>query len=80
MMLMGPGDDTGMPNPTARVLVMTTGPLNVPDSPIQEAPVISPLPFWLWKPATTGSPGRSFPRGWMAVTPVRTSDPLISVT
>src|ERR1700735_3315106 len=42
--------------PTAWVLVMATGPENVPDSSIQDTPVISPLPFWEKKPAATGSP------------------------
>ena len=32
--------------PTACVLVIAIGPVNVPDSLIQETPVISPLPFW----------------------------------
>ena len=32
--------------PTACVFVIATGPSNVPDSLIQETPVISPLPFW----------------------------------
>jgi hypothetical protein len=66
--------------PTACVLVMATGPVNVPDSAIQETPVISPLPFWEWKPAATGTPAPARPRGWMAVTPVRTPVPSISVT
>src|SRR6516225_4567276 len=65
--------------PTAWVLVIATGPSNVPDSLIQDTPVISPLPFWEWKPAATGSPVFSGPRGWMAVTPVRTLLPSISV-
>jgi hypothetical protein len=65
--------------PTACVFVIATGPSNVPDSLIQETPVISPLPFWEWKPAATGSPVPAGPRGWMAVTPVRTLLPLISV-
>jgi hypothetical protein len=66
--------------PTACVLVMAMGPENVPDSPIQATPVISPLPFWAWKPAATGSPGLAADRGWMAVTPVRMSLPSIRVT
>ncbi len=65
--------------PTACVFVIATGPSNVPDSLIQETPVISPLPFWEWKPAATGSPVPAGPRGWMAVTPVRTLLPLMSV-
>jgi hypothetical protein len=64
---------------TAWVLVIATGPANVPDSWIHETPVISPLPFWEKKPATTGSPAPAAPRGWMAVTPVRTDVPRISV-
>ncbi len=59
---------------------MATGPLNVPDSLIQETPVISPLPFWQWNPAATGSPVPAGPRGWIPVTPVRTRSPSISVT
>ena len=66
--------------PTAWVLVIATGPWQkLPDSSIQDTPVISPLPFWEKKPAATGSPGLSLPRGWMAVTPVRTVSPWISV-
>ena len=65
--------------PTAWVLVMATGPANVPDSAIQDTPVISPLPFWEKKPAVTGSPAPAAPRGWIAVTPVRTDVPRISV-
>ncbi len=42
-----------------------------PDSSIQVVPVISPLPFCENHPAKTGAPSR-FPRGRMAVTPVRT--------
>ena len=65
--------------PTACVLVIATGPVNVPDSSIQDTPVISPLPFWEKKPAATGSSAPAAPRGWMAVTPVRTDVPRISV-
>jgi hypothetical protein len=61
------------------VFVMPTGPLKVPDSSIQETPVISPLPFWEKKPAATGSPAPAAPRGWMAVTPVRIEPPWIRV-
>src|SRR6266700_3047210 len=43
--------------PTACVLVIATGPAKVPDSSIQDTPVISPLPFWEKKPAATGWPG-----------------------
>jgi len=31
--------------PTAWVFVIATGPVKVPDSSIQDTPVISPLPF-----------------------------------
>jgi hypothetical protein len=65
--------------PTAWVFVMATGPPNVPDSAIQDTPVISPLPFWEKNPAATGSPAPPAPRGWIAVTPVRTDEPWISV-
>ena len=65
--------------PTAWVFVMAIGPENVPDSSIHDTPVISPLPFCEWKPAATGSPGPLEPRGWIAVTPVRTSSPSMSV-
>jgi hypothetical protein len=65
--------------PTAWVLVMATGPEKLPDSEIQDTPVISPLPFWEKKPAATGSPAPPGPRGWMAVTPVRTESPSMSV-
>ena len=65
--------------PTACVFVMPTGPANVPDSSIQEIPVISPLPFWEKNPAVTGSSAPARPRGWMAVTPVRTDWPWIRV-
>jgi hypothetical protein len=37
------------------------------------------LPFWEKNPAATGSAAPAAPRGWMAVTPVRTDVPLISV-
>src|SRR5438034_6209331 len=55
------------------------GPAVVPDSSIHDTPVISPLPFWEWTPAAHGSPGFVRPRGWIAVTPVRTSSPSVSV-
>jgi len=61
------------------VFVIATGPANVPDSSIQDTPVISPLPFWEKKPAATGSAAPARPRGWRAVTPVRTDWPWISV-
>jgi hypothetical protein len=65
--------------PTACVLVIATGPAKVPDSSIQDTPVISPLPFWEKKPAATESPAWPGPLGWIAVTPVRTDWPSISV-
>src|ERR1700761_6226718 len=65
--------------PTAFGFVMTTGPCIVPDSSIQETPVISPLPFRLKYPADKGSPGLCLPLGWMAVTPVLTLSPSIRV-
>lgn len=65
--------------PTAWVLVIATGPEKLPDSPIQETPVISPLPFWQCKAAATGVAAPPLPRGWMAVTPVRTSEPSMRV-
>ena len=65
--------------PTAWVLVIATGPAKVPDSRIHDTPVISPFPFWEKKPAATGSAGLAAPRGWIAVTPVRTDVPRISV-
>ena len=80
VVLRGPGDDPGVAIPTACVFVIAIGPAAVPDSSIQETPVISPLPFCEWKPAAYGSPGSERPRGWIAVTPVRTSSPEINVT
>src|SRR5437879_6106377 len=65
--------------PTAWVFVMAMGPAMVPDSSIHDMPVISPLPFWEWVPAAQGSSGFVRPRGWIAVTPVLTSSPSISV-
>src|SRR5258708_32297365 len=65
--------------PTAWVLVTATGPEKLPDSSIQLTPVISPLPFWEKNPAATGSPAPVRPRGWIAVTPVRTDSPWIKV-
>jgi hypothetical protein len=64
--------------PTAWVLESATGPDAVPDSSIHEMPVISPLPFWQWNPAAQ-APRPRRPRGWIAVTPVRTESPSISV-
>ena len=58
--------------PQAWVLVIVTGRVMAPTSAIMWVPVISPLPFWLWKPANTGSRQRLGGRGRMAVTPVRT--------
>ena len=58
---------------------MPTGPQNVPDSSIQDTPVISPLPFCEKNPAATGSPAPAAPRGCIAVTPVRTLSPEIIV-
>lgn len=51
----------------------------MPDSSIQDTPVTSPFPFWEKKPAVTGPAAPAGPRGWMAVTPVRTEWPWISV-
>src|SRR5260370_3771634 len=48
-----------------------TGPASKPETPTQCDPVISPLPFRLNQPAKTASLD-AFPRGKMAVTPVRT--------
>jgi hypothetical protein len=50
---------------------MNTGPSRKPDSFTHVVPVISPLPFIANQPAITGSLD-AFPRGRMAVTPVRT--------
>src|ERR1700748_1147872 len=57
--------------PTLCVLVIITGPSRNPDSSTQVVPVISPLPFCENHPATTGLFIESFPRGTIAVTPVR---------
>ena len=57
--------------PTLWVFVMNTPPSRNPDSFTQVVPVISPLPFSENHPAITGSFDR-FPRGRIAVTPVRT--------
>ena len=57
--------------PTLCVLVIMIGPDRNPDSSIHAVPVISPLPLSTAQPAKTGSCD-SFPRGRMAVTPVRT--------
>ena len=65
--------------PTACVLVIAIGPANVPDSSIQDTPVISPLPFCEKKPAITGSAAPAAPRGCTVVTPVRTESPSIRV-
>jgi hypothetical protein len=65
--------------PTAAVLVIAIGSATVPDSSIHTHPVISPLPLSEYAPAAHASCGCALPRGWMAVTPVRTSSPSISV-
>ena len=46
------------------------GVVSMPDSSIQAVPVISPLPLSEKYPAKTGDESR-FPRGRIAVTPVR---------
>src|SRR5260370_8634113 len=51
-----------------------TGPWRKPESSHQCAPVISPFPFRLNQPGKTASLD-SFPRGRIAVTPVRTGPP-----
>ena len=51
----------------------------MPDSSIQDTAVISPLPFCEKKPAAAGSAAPAAPRGWIAVTPVRTDWPWIKV-
>src|SRR5262245_38762654 len=67
--------------PTEFVLVSSTGPSSRPDSSTQGSPVISPLPLSEKCPANTGRFAPSpFPRGRMAVTPVRTLAPSTSVT
>src|SRR6266568_4529522 len=57
--------------PTLWVLVIMTGPSRKPESSTQCVPVISPLPLRLNQPANTAS-REFFPRGRIAVTPVRT--------
>ena len=57
--------------PTLWVLVIMTGAPSSPDSSTQVVPVISPLPLSENQAAKTGSLD-PFPRGRMAVTPVRT--------
>src|SRR5580692_7690766 len=57
--------------PTLCVLVIMTGPLRKPESSTQVVPVISPLPLRVNQAAKTASL-LVLPRGWMAVTPVRT--------
>src|SRR3954447_20976785 len=59
--------------PTLCVLVIITGPSRNPPSSSQVVPVISPLPLSVDQPPKTGS-WDFFPRGRMAVTPVRTAD------
>src|SRR4029077_9565461 len=58
--------------PTLWVLVIITGPSRKPDSSTQVVPVISPFPLSDHQPANTGLDMVSFPRGRIAVTPVRT--------
>src|SRR5208337_3489675 len=58
--------------PTLCVFVIITGPTRKPDSSTQVVPVISPLPFNDHQPANTAPSNESFPRGKIAVTPVRT--------
>ena len=58
--------------PTACVFVIVTGSESAPASSIQTVPVISPLPLSEQKPAAQAVPGSARPRGWIAVTPVRT--------
>src|SRR6202035_2913711 len=57
--------------PTLCVFVIMTGPLRKPESSTQVVPVISPLPLRVNQAAKTASL-EVLPRGWMAVTPVRT--------
>src|ERR1700690_2101124 len=58
--------------PTLWVLVIITGPSRNPDSSTHVVPVISPFPFSDHQPANTELFIDSFPRGKIAVTPVRT--------
>ena len=58
--------------PTLWVLVIITGPSRKPDSSTQVVPVISPLPFSANQPANAKRSMEFFPRGRIAVTPVRT--------
>ena len=53
------------------LLVNITGPSRKPDSAIQVVPVSSPLPLSGHQPASAGA-WLPRPRGWIAVTPVRT--------
>ncbi len=57
--------------PTLCVLVIMMGPSRKPESSSQVVPVISPLPLSVNQAPNTESLA-SRPRGWMAVTPVRT--------
>src|SRR5271163_3237331 len=57
--------------PTLCVFVVITGPLRNPESSTQVVPVISPLPLSVNQAAKTASL-LALPRGWIAVTPVRT--------
>ena len=58
--------------PQEWVLVMVIGPSHWPDSSTQMVPVISPLPLSENVPAKTGVATPEWPRGRIAVTPVRT--------
>src|ERR1700676_2615805 len=57
--------------PTLCVLVIITGRLRKAESSTQVVPVISPFPLRVNQAAKTASL-LALPRGWMAVTPVRT--------
>src|SRR5581483_4348983 len=58
--------------PTLCVFVIITGPPRNPDSSTHVVPVISPFPLSVNHPANASSSNDAFPRGRMAVTPVRT--------
>ncbi len=66
-----PGITASRTTPTLCVLVIIMGPLRNPESSTHVVPVISPLPFSVNHAANTASLD-AFPRGWIAVTPVRT--------
>src|SRR5580700_6673076 len=57
--------------PTLWVLVIMTGPFRNPESSTQVVPVISPFPLSVNHAVKTAS-FEALPRGWIAVTPVRT--------